>query len=163
MSDEEFEIRENLHMRWRNGEPRNSRNEIPEQFKVYNRDLTELSLLLDSVILSNIDIKDSNLSGLSFQNSVLIDCNFAGCDLSNCNFKNANLAGTIFAGATLTNANFESSIMNGTYLAGAKFTVELSKVDSMKNITCEREQLQYLIHNEDFLFSQKYTIIPWWR
>ena len=164
MSDEEFESLERKHTYWLLGDHRQRIDGmLPQQLRVQNRDLTGLTCNLHSKILTCIDIKNSNLSGLDFTNCILTECNFAGCDLSNCNFKDANLVNSILADTTLTNANFENANMNGSYLAGAQFTIELSKVYAMKHITCEREQLQYLIHNEDFLFSQKYKLVEFKR
>lgn len=103
--------------------------------------------------LSGFDLSGMNLQSKEFAALDAIETNFAGSDLSNAIFdqvvcKKANFTGAILSGA----------VFNDVDLRGAQFTTEFLAAEEVREITCDDEQLPYLIACAGFSRSHETDI-----
>jgi len=80
--------------------------------------------------LSDIDLSNTNLSGIDFTGTVLVGANLANANLVGANLSGINFTGTVLVGANLANANLDGVDLLGKNLSGTNLSgVDLSGID----------------------------------
>jgi uncharacterized protein YjbI with pentapeptide repeats len=130
--------------------------EGPEAWNEWKRLNPPLGYSLDNADLSNLNLRDVDLSGTSLKQANLTGANLENANLSRADLTSANLNGANLKGANLTAAQALSTVFTGATLTGVCLQDwNINQSTRLENVTCDYVFLKHISHGSSQRFAER--------
>lgn len=110
-------------------------DKIPDLSNVSFEELTDLS---------GVNFSNTNLVNANFNYAILVNANFSGSHVDNADFSNADLRKTSFTGASLSNTNFSNADLRGAYFNDARLhETDFTGADLSTTLSLMQSKLEF--------------------